>query len=74
MRYFISFWVTINWVRLCHADIDVLNRLMQIHGVLCYPRLDNRPEFVSKAPLEWTVKEFHVDYISEVTVQSSLLH
>jgi putative transposase len=37
--------------------IDVLNRLMRIHGVPRYLRSDNGPEFVSKALLEWAMKE-----------------
>jgi len=37
--------------------IDVLTRLMSIHGVPRYLRSDNGPEFVSKALLEWACKE-----------------
>ena len=37
--------------------IEVLSRLMLIHGVPRYLRSDNGPEFVSKALLEWTTKE-----------------
>lgn len=37
--------------------IDVLSKLMRVHGVPRYLRSDNGPEFVSKALLEWTVKE-----------------
>ena len=37
--------------------IDVLSRLMRIHGVPRYLRSDNGPEFVSKALLEWASKE-----------------
>lgn len=37
--------------------IDVLSKLMRIHGVPRYLRSDNGPEFVSKALLEWTTKE-----------------
>lgn len=36
--------------------IDVLSRLMRIHGVPRYLRSDNGPEFVSKALLEWATK------------------
>jgi putative transposase len=36
--------------------IDVLSRLMSIHGVPKYLRSDNGPEFVSKALLEWGCK------------------
>jgi putative transposase len=37
--------------------IDVLSRLMKIHGVPHYLRSDNGPEFVSKALLEWAIGE-----------------
>ena len=37
--------------------IDVLSRLMRVHGVPRYLRSDNGPEFVSKALLEWAAKE-----------------
>ena len=37
--------------------IDVLSRLMRVHGVPRYLRSDNGPEFVSKALLEWASKE-----------------
>mgnify|MGYP001255166579 CR=1 FL=1 len=37
--------------------IDVLSKLMRIHGVPRYLRSDNGPEFVSKALLEWAIKE-----------------
>lgn len=37
--------------------IEVLSKLMRIHGAPCYLRSDNGPEFVSKALIEWTVKE-----------------
>jgi putative transposase len=37
--------------------IDVLSRLMRTHGVPCYLRSDNGPEFVSKALIEWATKE-----------------
>jgi putative transposase len=37
--------------------IDVLSRLMRVHGVPRYLRSDNGPEFVSKSLLEWAVKE-----------------
>lgn len=37
--------------------IDVLSRLMRVHGVPRYLRSDNGPEFVSKALLEWATKE-----------------
>ncbi len=37
--------------------IDVLSRLMRIHGVPRYLRSDNGPEFVSKILLEWAAHE-----------------
>ena len=37
--------------------IDVLSRLMSIHGVPRYLRSDNGPEFVSKTLLEWVTDE-----------------
>ena len=37
--------------------IDVLSRLMRLHGAPRYLRSDNGPEFVSKALLEWATKE-----------------
>ncbi|MCE3237050.1 MAG: family transposase [Gammaproteobacteria bacterium] len=37
--------------------IDMLNRLIRVHGAPRYLRSDNGPEFVSKALLEWAVKE-----------------
>ena len=37
--------------------IDVLSKLMRVHGVPRYLRSDNGPEFVSKALLEWATKE-----------------
>lgn len=37
--------------------IDVLSKLMRIHGMPRYLRSDNGPEFVSKALLEWATKE-----------------
>jgi len=37
--------------------IDVLSRLMRVHGVPRYLRSDNGPEFVSKSLLEWATKE-----------------
>lgn len=37
--------------------IDVLSRLMRVHGVPRHLRSDNGPEFVSKALLEWASKE-----------------
>jgi len=37
--------------------IDVLSRLMRVHGAPRYLRSDNGPEFVSKALLEWAIKE-----------------
>lgn len=37
--------------------IEVLSKLMRVHGSPCYLRSDNGPEFVSKALLEWAVKE-----------------
>jgi len=37
--------------------IDILSKLMRIHGVPRYLRSDNGPEFVSKALLEWATKE-----------------
>jgi putative transposase len=37
--------------------IQVLSQLMRIHGMPCYLRSDNGPEFVSKALLEWATKE-----------------
>lgn len=37
--------------------IEVLSRLMHIHGVPHYLRSDNGPEFVSKALLEWATEE-----------------
>jgi putative transposase len=37
--------------------IDVLSRLMRVHGVPRYLRSDNGPEFVSKSLLEWAMKE-----------------
>jgi putative transposase len=37
--------------------IDVLSKLMRIHGLPRYLRSDNGPEFVSKALLEWATKE-----------------
>lgn len=37
--------------------IDVLSRLIRVHGAPRYLRSDNGPEFVSKALLEWAVKE-----------------
>lgn len=37
--------------------IDVLSKLMRIHGIPRYLRSDNGPEFVSKALLEWAIKE-----------------
>lgn len=37
--------------------IDVLTRLISLHGAPRYLRSDNGPEFVSKALLEWMCKE-----------------
>jgi putative transposase len=37
--------------------VDVLARLVSVHGAPCYLRSDNGPEFVSKAILEWTGAE-----------------
>lgn len=37
--------------------IEILSKLMKIHGVPRYLRSDNGPEFVSKALLEWATKE-----------------
>ena len=37
--------------------IDVLTRLMSIHGIPRHLRSDNGPEFVSKALLEWTIQQ-----------------
>lgn len=37
--------------------IEVLSKLMRVHGVPRYLRSDNGPEFVSKALLEWALKE-----------------
>lgn len=37
--------------------IDVLSKLIGIHGAPCYLRSDNGPEFVSKALLEWAAKQ-----------------
>jgi putative transposase len=37
--------------------IDVLSKLMRVHGMPKYLRSDNGPEFVSKALLEWAIKE-----------------
>ena len=37
--------------------VDVLSRLMRLHGVPRYLRSDNGPEFVSKSLLEWTTSE-----------------
>lgn len=37
--------------------IDVLNRLMRVHGIPRYLRSDNGPEFVSNALLEWATIE-----------------
>lgn len=37
--------------------IDVLNRLISVHGAPRYVRSDNGPEFVSAALLKWTVEE-----------------
>lgn len=43
-------------IRSSHV-IDVLSKLMWVHGVPRYLRSDNGPEFVSKALLEWAVNE-----------------
>lgn len=37
--------------------IDLLSKLMRLHGVPRYLRSDNGPEFVSKALLEWATNE-----------------
>lgn len=37
--------------------IDVLSRLMRVHGVPRYLRSDNGPEFVSEALLKWAMNE-----------------
>jgi putative transposase len=37
--------------------IDMLSKLMRVHGMPKYLRSDNGPEFVSKALLEWATKE-----------------
>lgn len=37
--------------------IEVLSRLMKVHGIPRYLRSDNGPEFVSKELLEWASKE-----------------
>ncbi len=37
--------------------VDVLSRLVSVHGAPKYLRSDNGPEFVSKAVLEWATKE-----------------
>jgi len=37
--------------------IDVLNRLISLHGTPRYLRSDNGPEFVSAALLEWMLDE-----------------
>jgi len=37
--------------------IDVLSRLIRLHGAPRYLRSDNGPEFVSKALLEWASRE-----------------
>jgi putative transposase len=39
-----------------HRVIEVLSRLISIHGAPRYLRSDNGPEFVSKAILEWIVE------------------
>jgi len=41
----------------CLTVIDVLTRLMSLHGVPRHLRSDNGPEFVSKALLEWTTQQ-----------------
>lgn len=38
-----------------HRVIEVLSRLVSIHGAPRYLRCDNGPEFVSKAILEWII-------------------
>lgn len=43
-------------IRSLHV-IDVLSKLIRIHGMPRYLRSDNGPEFVSKALLEWATKE-----------------
>lgn len=43
-------------IRSSHV-IDVLSKLMRVHGLLKYLRSDNGPEFVSKALLEWATQE-----------------
>jgi putative transposase len=37
--------------------IEILSKLMRIHGVPRYLRSDNGPEFVSKSLLEWATRE-----------------
>jgi putative transposase len=37
--------------------VDVLARLVKVHGAPRYLRSDNAPEFVSKALLRWATKE-----------------
>lgn len=37
--------------------IEILSKLMRVHGVPRYLRSDNGPEFVSKALLEWAAQE-----------------
>lgn len=37
--------------------IDILSKLMRVHGMPRYLRSDNGPEFVSKALIEWATKE-----------------
>jgi putative transposase len=41
--------------------IDVLSRLVSVHGVPRYLRSDNGPEFVSRRVLKWLTQEAHID-------------
>lgn len=41
--------------------IDVLSRLVSVHGAPKYLRSDNGPEFVSRRVLKWLTQEAHID-------------
>jgi putative transposase len=56
--------------------VDVLSRLVSVHGAPAYVRSDNGPEFVSKALLKWIVDEnigsvLSDSYISPTTTITS---
>src|SRR5262245_61209754 len=48
-----SAWPSRGWLHSVSAVIDVLARLISVHGAPAFLRSDSGPEFVSQAVLKW---------------------